>query len=109
MVTAIVPARPAFVYPPSLRAYRQEIAESRHAALRLTETMKIRSLARVARFDPRFSFFRAVTETFSTTARELSCPGIAEGPHCLRPAGTLGMVRRPVPDRLQDKAWRVTR
>ena len=38
----------------------------------------------------------------------VSCPGIAEGPHRLRPAGTLDGPR-PVPERLHGKAWRVTR
>ena len=38
----------------------------------------------------------------------VSCPGIAESPHRLRPAGTLDGPR-PVPERLHGKAWRVTR
>ena len=38
----------------------------------------------------------------------VSCPGIAKGPHRLRPAGTSDGPG-PVPEGLQDKAWRVTR
>jgi protein-S-isoprenylcysteine O-methyltransferase Ste14 len=38
----------------------------------------------------------------------VSCPGIAEGSHRLRLAGTLDGPR-PVPERLYGKAWRVTR
>ena len=38
----------------------------------------------------------------------VSCPGIAKGPHRLRPAGTSDGPG-PVPERLQDEARRVTR
>src|SRR3954453_4181707 len=38
----------------------------------------------------------------------VSCAGIEKGPHSLRPAGTSDGPR-PILERLQDEAWRVTR
>ena len=53
------------------------------------------------------AFFKDFPETLASPPG-VSCPGIAEGSHRLRLAGTLDGPR-PVPERLYGKAWRVTR
>src|SRR4051794_34202215 len=57
--------------------------------------------------DRQFGFKALEFETLAPPPG-VSCAGIEKGPHSLRPAGTSDGPR-PILERLQDEAWRVTR